>query len=208
MILRILLIIVIGNLLGNLNGSILISKIMAGDDIRNHGSGNAGLTNFTRTYGGLCSLLVILIDAAKAAGACLLGKYLLASYGLALEGVALGAVAVGLGHDFPALLGFRGGKGIMCGIASAFVMDWRVAMFTLAIFILVYLTTQYVSLSSIFGAVALGSSFVFWHHDRPWAVVGCLIMCILAIFMHRENIVRLVKGTERKTNFFKKEKQA
>ena len=76
-----------------------------------------------------------------------------------------------------------------------------------AVFALVYFTTRYVSLSSILGAAALGISFACWHFDRPWAVAFCLATCLLAIVMHRENIVRLLDKTERKTDFFKKEKQ-
>ena len=82
MLLRILIIIAAGYLLGNLNGAILISRTLAHDDVRNHGSGNAGLTNYFRNYGGLNSLLVIGIDAAKGVAACLLGRFLLAPYGL------------------------------------------------------------------------------------------------------------------------------
>lgn len=204
---KLLIIFVVGYLLGNLNGSILISRSLVHDDVRRHGSGNAGFTNFFRNYGGFNSILVIVIDAAKAAAACLIGKYLLDADGYALEGIALGAAAVGLGHDFPALLGFKGGKGIVCGFASAIVLDWRVALAAFVVFAVIYLATKYVSLSSVLGAATLGASFLLWHWERPWANVGCLFMCILAIYMHRENIVRLMNGTERKTDFFKKEKK-
>lgn len=196
-----------GYLLGNLNGAVLFSRLFAHDDVRNYGSGNAGFTNFFRNFGGFNSLLVILIDGIKALAACLLGKYLLGQYGLALEGAALGAVAVALGHDFPALLGFRGGKGIVCGFASALVMDWRAALIIFVIFAVFYFTTKYVSLCSILGAVGLAISFTLLHSDRPLACAGCLFVCILAIWMHRENIGRLIRGNERKTDFFKKERK-
>lgn len=208
MVLRILITIAASYLLGNLNGAILISRILAHDDVRNHGSGNAGLTNYFRNYGGLNSLLVIGIDAAKGVAACLLGRFLLAPCGLALEGTALAAVAVGFGHDFPAMLGFKGGKGILCGFACSFVLDWRVALVTFAVFAFVYLLTKYVSLCSVLGAATLGTSFALWHWDHPWAVAGCSAMCLLAIWQHRENIKRLLNGTERKTDFFKKGKKA
>ena len=206
MAVKLLMIIVVSYLLGNLNGAILISRALIHDDVRRHGSGNAGFTNFFRNYGGLASLLVIFIDAVKAVAACALGRWLLGSEGLPLEGAVLAALAVGLGHDFPALLGFHGGKGIVCGCASALMLDWRVGLVAAAVFALVYFTTKYVSLGSILGAAALGISFVCWHFDRPWAVAGCAAMCILAIWMHRENITRLINKTERKTDFFKKEK--
>lgn len=204
MALRIVIITVATYLLGNLNGAVILSKLLEHDDVRSHGSGNAGFTNFYRNYGGLISLVVFAIDAAKAVAACLLGKALLAPYGYALEGAALAAVAVGLGHDFPALLGFHGGKGIVCGFASAITMDWRVGLVTFIAFLLAYLLTQYVSLGSLCGAVALFTSFALLHWEQKWAVVGCGVMCLVAIFMHRENIQRLIHKTERKTDFFKK----
>lgn len=204
---RAMIIVAAGYLLGNLNGAVLLSKMIAHDDVRRHGSGNAGFTNFCRNYGALTGLLVFGIDAAKAVAACALGRALFAPFGFGLEGAVLAAVAVGLGHDFPALLGFHGGKGIVCGIASAAMLDWRVALVALGTFLAVYLVTHYVSLGSIAGAAALFASFALWHSDRPWAVVGCGVMCIAAIAMHRENIRRLLAGNERKTNFFKKERR-
>lgn len=207
MILKVLMTVIVSYLLGNLNGAILISKLLVHDDVRRHGSGNAGFTNFFRNYGGLTSLLVILIDAAKAVAACALGRWLLGPQGYGLEGAALAALAVGIGHDFPALLGFRGGKGIVCGFASAMMLDWRVGLVAFFVFAGVYFSTKYVSLSSLLAAVALAVSFICWHSDRPWAVVGCTAMCVLAIVMHRENILRLIHRTERKTDFFKREKR-
>ena len=128
MVLKILMIVIISYLLGNLNGAILISRFLQHDDVRRHGSGNAGFTNFFRNYGGLISLLVMFIDIIKAVIACALGRWLLSSGVYGLEGAALAALCVGLGHDFPALLGFHGGKGIVCGFASALMLDWRVGL--------------------------------------------------------------------------------
>lgn len=207
MFIRALITVAVSYLLGNLNGAILLSKMIAHDDVRRHGSGNAGFTNFCRNYGALTGLLVFGIDAAKAVAACALGRYLFAPLGYGLEGTALAAVAVGLGHDFPALLGFHGGKGIVCGVASAAMMDWRVGLVALGSFLVVYLLTQYVSLGSIVGAAALFASFAVWHSDHVWAVAGCGVMCVLAVCMHRDNIQRLIHKTERKTDFFKKGKK-
>lgn len=208
MFVRGLIIVAIGYLLGNCNGAILISRALAHDDVRRHGSGNAGFTNFCRNYGGTSALPVLFIDAAKAVAACALGRLLFAPLGYGLEGAMLAAVAVGVGHDFPALLGFRGGKGIVCGVASAAMLDWRVAVAAAAVFFFVYALTRYVSLSSILGAVALFVCFALRHWEQTWAVAGCAVMCALAIWMHRDNISRLIHKTERKTDFFgKKGKQ-
>jgi glycerol-3-phosphate acyltransferase PlsY len=105
--------IVAGYLLGNLNGAVVISK-MFGDDVRTHGSGNAGLTNFIRSYGAGRALSVIFIDAGKAVAACVLGGLLLGRFFDFRFGSALGGAAVMLGHVFPVFLGFRGGKGTAC----------------------------------------------------------------------------------------------
>lgn len=204
MAVSIALICVLGYLLGGINGAVLLSKLVEKDDVRRHGSGNAGFTNFFRNYGKRTSLLVILIDAAKAAVSCLLGGWLLGKYGLRTEGLLLGGLAATLGHDFPAFLGFRGGKGIVCGFATALVTDWRVSLILLAVFALVYFLTHYVSLASVLCALSFFVSFWLFYPGRPFVLIlsGCL--SALAIFLHRENIGRLVRGQERKTDFFKR----
>ena len=204
MVVSIMIAAVIPYLLGNLNGAVVVSRLVAHEDVRTKGSGNAGFTNFFRNYGKRTSLLVILIDAAKAAVSCLLGGWLLGKCGLRTEGMLLGGLAATLGHDFPAFLGFRGGKGIVCGFATALVTDWRVGLILLAVFALVYFLTHYVSLASVLCALGLFVSFWLFYPGRPFVLIlsGCL--SALAIFLHRENINRLVKGRERKTYFFKR----
>ena len=192
-------------LLGNLNGSVCISALMH-DDVRSHGSGNAGLTNFIRNYGTGRALLVILIDAGKAVIACLTGGPLLAPLGLWLEGVMLAGFSVLLGHTFPALLGFRGGKGILSGLFVALVADWRIALILIAVFAIIYFATRYVSLGSVLGAAAFCICFAVFHHDNLFVTVSGILAGGLVIFMHRGNIQRLLKGNERKTDLFKKGK--
>ena len=92
-------------LIGNLNGAVCMSLLL-NDDVRKHGSGNAGMTNFIRNYGSSRAILVFLIDTGKAAVACLAAGLIMEPYGLGLEGRVIGGVLVMLGHDFPALLGF------------------------------------------------------------------------------------------------------
>ena len=136
--LYIALTLVIGYLLGDLNGAVLVSHMFK-DDVRTHGSGNAGLTNFIRSYGATHALLVVAVDALKAVAACLIGGLLLKPYGMYAEGTALGGLAVLLGHIFPVFLGFRGGKGILSGLFVALVVDWRIAVLILAVFAVAYL---------------------------------------------------------------------
>lgn len=195
--------VLVGYMLGNLNGAVCMSALMH-DDVRSHGSGNAGLTNFVRNYGAGQAMYVVLIDAGKAALACVTGGLLLQAYGSFQMGATIGGLAVMLGHAFPALLGFKGGKGILSGLFVALVTDWRIALIILAVFAIAYFATGYVSLGSVLAATALSISFGVLHHD-DLPVMLCGIACgALAVFMHRGNIVRLVKGEERKTNLFKK----
>lgn len=192
-------------LLGNLNGAVCMSALMH-DDVRAHGSGNAGLTNFVRNYGAGKALGVVLIDAGKAVLACLTAGLLLQPYGCSAVGAAIGGLAVMAGHTFPALLGFRGGKGILSGFFVALMLDWRVALLILALFAVIYVLTGYVSLGSVIAAATfgIGLAVAYWGN---WIIMLCSIaMGALAVFMHRGNIVRLMNGTERKTNLFKKGK--
>ena len=195
-----------GYLLGNLNGAVCVSLIMK-DDVRSHGSGNAGLTNFIRSYGASRSVGVILIDAGKAFLACVVGRLLLDPYGYALEGAAVGGLAVMLGHDFPALLGFKGGKGILSGLFIALAIDWRIGLIILAVFAVAYFLTWFVSLGSVLAAVTFSVCFCLMHFDRPVVMICGAVMGVLTVFMHRGNITRLLKGQERKTNLFKKDKE-
>lgn len=194
-------------LLGNINGAVSMSVLLAHDDVRSHGSGNAGLTNFVRNFGIGKGVLVILLDAGKAVISCLLGGLLLAPYGYELEGMMVGAVAVSLGHDFPATLGFKGGKGILCGAAIAFTVDWRVGVILCALFFALYFLTGYVSLGSLAASFAFGVSFALFYIGNAWVMTAGIFMAALAIFMHRENIKRLLHHTERKSNLFSKGKQ-
>ena len=204
MVLRILVTFLTCYFLGSHNGAICVS-LMLKDDVRNHGSGNAGLTNFIRNYGVSHALLVVAIDVCKAILACLLGGLMFPEYPVA--GRSLAGVAVMLGHDFPILQGFRGGKGILSGWFIAFMIDWRVGAFIGVVFALGYLLTQYVSLGSVLAAAAFGIGFLVAYPHDPLVTVGTTFMSLLTLFQHRGNIVRLVKGQERKTNLLGKGKQ-
>ena len=188
--------------LGNHNGAICVSHMLH-DDVREHGSGNAGLTNFIRNYGNSRALLVIIIDVLKAVLACWLGHVMFAPYGCALEGRVLAGVAVMVGHDFPALLGFRGGKGILSGWFIAWMIDWRVGLLIAIVFFGNYFLTHLVSMSSVLAAATFAVGFAFFHWGNPFVVAGCVFMGALTIFQHRANISRLLKGQEKKVDLFK-----
>lgn len=205
MVYSVVIAILVSYLLGNLNGAVCISALMK-DDVRTHGSGNAGLTNFIRNYGAGRALYVVAIDAGKAYLACVASGLLLEPYGFGMEGLMVGGMSVMLGHDFPALLGFKGGKGILSGLFIALAADWRIALLIVAIFAVAYFATRYVSLGSVLGCVGFAVGFVIWHRQEPLVMILGILMGALALFMHRENILRLLKGTERKTDLFAKKK--
>lgn len=208
MVISIVITAVIAYLLGNLNGAVVVSRIVAHEDVRTKGSGNAGLTNFTRNYGAHTSVFVILIDVGKAVAACLIGGLLLKHFGHYADGVALGGLFVILGHDFPALLGFKGGKGILSGVTVALMLDWRIGLFVFGIFLVAYAISKYVSLGSVLSAGAFGPIYAVVHWGEGWFPI-CVgfAMSALIVWMHRSNIVRLVKGEERKTNLLGKGKK-
>ena len=193
--------------LGNHNGAVCVSAMLH-DDVREHGSGNAGLTNFIRNFGASRSVAVILIDVLKAVLACWLGRVIFAPYGYGLEGSAFGGLCVMLGHDFPALLGFRGGKGILSGWFIAWMIDWRVGLLIAIVFFGNYFLTHLVSMSSVLAAATFAAGFAFFHWGNPFVVTGCVFMGALTIFQHRANIGRLIRGQEKKVDLFKLGKKA
>lgn len=196
------IIVVVGYFLGNLNGAILISKWLMHDDVRDHGSGNAGLTNYFRTYGGFQSLLVIVIDVAKCVLACLLAAWLLPEFGVRARMVAGGACM--LGHCFPAAAGFKGGKGILCGAALAACTNWWVFFLILAVFVITTALTRLVSLGSVLAAITFAVGFLVFHHGDWVTCVIAVAAAVFVIYRHRQNIERILKGTESKLSFRKK----
>lgn len=188
--------------LGNINGALILSKWLHHDDVRSHGSGNAGLTNFFRTYGGFQSLLVIVIDVLKCVAACLIAADILPEYATQAR-MAAGFAAI-LGHSYPVFAGFRGGKGILCGVALVGCVDLRVMAIVLALFLVTVALTRYVSLGSVLAA----GTFPFFYTLLHW---GDWVSCLLAfaaggfvVARHHANIGRLIKGTESKFSFHRK----
>ena len=192
---------VMGYLFGNCNGAIIVSRFLLHEDVRTKGSGNAGLTNFFRNYGGWGTLLVIAIDMGKMVAAALLAR-LIYSADIELASMVAG-LFVFLGHLFPAFFDFRGGKGILTASALALVMDWRMFLILLAVFVLFFAATRYVSVGSILGCLAYGICFALFFPLNPPVWVIAMVMALLAFFMHRGNIQRLLDGEERKTYLFK-----
>lgn len=191
-------------LLGCFNGSVVTSHFIIRDDVRKHGSGNAGLTNFYRTYGAKFALIVILCDMGKTLLSCLIGGYLmLCTNGSWTLGVLLGGIGCELGHMFPAYYGLKGGKGILSGGTIVWMIDWRIGLVVWVGFLLLFLLTKYVSLGSVWA----GASFPFatWYfYPDPVIVILAFILGGLVLWKHRGNIVRLIHGNENKFSVHRK----
>ena len=184
--------------LGCFNGAVLISTFIIKDDIRGHGSGNAGLTNFYRTYGARYALPVILLDMGKTAASTLIGGYMfLCLYEDWTLGVLVAGLSCIIGHVFPAFYGFKGGKGILAGSILVIMLDWRMALVAWGLFVLAVFFTRYISLGSISAASSVAVSALFIY-DRPVYIILAVVTAALVVWSHRSNIVRLVKGNESK----------
>lgn len=179
----------ISYLLGSLSFSIVLSK-MLGRDIRRQGSGNAGATNMTRVFGWGAGAATLAFDVLKAVTAMLIGRALLGD-----TGVCLGGIGSMVGHCWPVFHDFKGGKGISVGAALGLMIDWRVFVTIIVVFLIVALLSKKVSLGSICAAVAVvPATLVF--APRPPMIVLAVFGMIVAIWRHSENIRRLLSGTE------------
>ena len=202
MIYSIAVALLIAYFLGNLNGAVFMSMLKH-DDVRSHGSGNAGLTNYIRNFGRASALLVVAIDMGKAVLACEAGRLIMTPYDMAVEGTAFGALGVILGHTFPVLLGFKGGKGILSGVTVALMLDWRLGLLVFGIFLAAYMITHYVSLGSVLSSGAFGPLYALVHPDAGFVPIAVsFFLSAMIVWMHRANIKRLFKGEERKTTLF------
>ena len=214
----VLLSIAVSYLLGSINSAIIISKVMYGDDIRRHGSGNAGLTNMLRTYGKSAAALTLVGDMLKTVLAIFFTALM---FGFNYNGaISLGdgycyiaGVFAVIGHVFPIFYGFKGGKGVLATATMALVLTPIPFVFLLLLFVAIVAMSKYVSLGSISVAilypVVVNFYIKFMFAQTPSAI---LLLCtmILAVFIvwcHRENIKRISDRTERKISIGGKKKK-
>lgn len=203
---------VIAYLLGSVNSAIIVGKLHK-IDIREHGSGNAGLTNTLRVLGkgsAVCVLLGDILKAVIAIGiAMLIAKfdfYPAEYYAIITQ---LSGVAVVLGHIFPVYYGFKGGKGVLTSISVMFMINWEISLMCLLLFIVVVAITKFVSLGSILAAFAFpclvaASVKIPFLTNRIDMLAFSIVLATIVIVKHRTNIVRLVQGKENKLSFKKK----
>lgn len=196
-----------GYLLGSINSSVLVGRFF-GVDIRKKGSGNAGATNTLRTLGKKAAVIVFIGDALKAVVAILLARlfaFLLfpEDVNTSLYAQYLASFGAVLGHNFPVYFGFKGGKGIVTSIACITTLEWRIGLILIVIGVGLIILTRFVSLGSIAGAIGYPVCVIAFHakseaENVPYYIALSVAMGILAVYRHRANIVRLIKGTESK----------
>ena len=192
-----LIIIITAYLLGNISTSYIVAKRLAGVDIRTQGSGNAGSTNVLRTLGKKAGALTFIGDVLKGLIAVLIARFI--ADGVNLDDTTcayIAVVAVVLGHNYPVFLGFKGGKGVATSLGSMLGMNPLVALLCLGFFIIIVAITKYVSLGSILG-IGLSPIIMMINHNNKGVLVT-LFLTISVVITHKENIKRLLNGTERK----------
>ena len=194
---------IVSYFLGCFNGAVIVSKYILRDDVRTHGSGHAGLTNFYRTFGGPLTAVVILCDVLKAVIAVLIGAWIFGMMGNALLGKYWAALFCLLGHMFPCMFHFKGGKGILSGGTIAIMIDWRIALVVWGGFLILTVLTRYVSLGSLWAGASF--PFISWYCYPNTVIVILAFACGgLVVWQHRANIKRLLSGTENKFSFHRK----
>ncbi|MBO5848037.1 MAG: glycerol-3-phosphate 1-O-acyltransferase PlsY [Bacteroidales bacterium] len=206
MYLPILIIVLVAYLLGSIPSSVWIGKIFYGIDVREHGSGNAGTTNTIRILGYKAGIPVFIIDALKGWLAVFLTKIIF-GYFQSIEMPEympiVSAVAVVLGHIFPVFAGFRGGKGVATLLGVGFGLIPIPALIALAIFMVVLFSFGYVSLASIIATITLPVvTYFFVMPDNIFLLLLTIAVAVFVPITHRQNIKRLMNGTENK--FLKK----
>lgn len=203
MFVGVILCMVIPYLIGSINPAIIVSRRVYHDDIRTHGSGNAGATNTLRTYGKKTAALIFCLDLLKAALALGIGSILMTRE----IGGAIAGLFVVLGHMFPIYYRFKGGKGVACMAMVILILSPIAFVILLALFIALVLMTRYVSLGSVMCALLYPIIQFAFYPQHGWITLSSICTMLLVIFMHRENIKRLMAGKESKISFGSKKKE-
>ena len=204
------LFVLIGYAVGCLQAAYFVGRKFGKIDIREHGSGNAGMTNVARVMGAKAGAVVLLLDTAKAVAAIMLANYVFYGRVYGMEGIEylpglLTGLGVILGHNFPFYLKFRGGKGIACTLGLALMFDWRVMAIAIGVTFFTLVFSKYMSLASLLGLITLGLTTTLLFNDLP-VIFAMWAIAALGFFTHRKNIVRLIKGEENKFSIKKRKK--
>lgn len=197
---------IIAYLIGSINFSVIISKKMAGFDVREKGSGNAGTTNMLRSVGKKAAAVTLVCDILKGVVAILIALII----GKIINGVdtsmlvQTAGIAVILGHTFPIFFKFKGGKGVATSLGVLIMSNWQIGLICLVFAILLIVLTQMVSVGSIAAAILYPVLTLFI--PQNYIVEGnymiySILLAVLIVFNHRENVKRLLNGTENKISF-------
>lgn len=196
-------------LLGSIPTSVWFGKIFYNIDLREHGSGNAGATNALRVFGNRAGALILVLDALKGFAAVYLSRFFpeasfTSANNVVIYQLILGSMAL-LGHVFPLFAGFRGGKGIATLVGIVVALFPQAVLICLAVFLLAFLPTRYVSLGSISAAIAFPVAVIFiLQSDLIAEIIFSLAVAVFVPLTHHKNIRRLLKGKENKLHFRKK----
>ena len=209
-----ILIAIIAYLIGRINFSVILSKKMAGFDVRQKGSGNAGTTNMLRSVGKKAAAITLICDILKGVvsiGIAILVGYLFNAQNKSIL-VQIAAIAVVIGHTFPIFFGFKGGKGVATSLGVLIMTNWQIGLICLAIAIIIMAITKMVSLGSCMAAIAfpLLTYFAANIFENAYIVkegssyfVYSIILAVIVLFNHRSNIKRIITGKENKLSFKK-----
>ena len=197
---------IIAYLIGSINFSVILSKKMAGFDLRDKGSGNAGTTNVLRTVGKKAAIITLICDILKGVVAILIAilanKLVEGSNGALL--VQFAGVAVILGHTFPIFFKFKGGKGVATSLGVLIMSNWQIGLICLVFALILIALTQMVSVGSIAAAILYPvlTLFIPQNYIIPGNyLIYSVLLAIIIVFNHRENVKRLLKGTENRISF-------
>jgi len=210
-----IIIAIITYLIGSINFSILISKKVAGFDVREKGSGNAGTTNMLRSVGKGAALITLILDILKG----VIAIWIAIGYGNIVSKLAniqidnricvqLAGIFVIIGHTFPIYFGFKGGKGVATALGILLTTNYQIGLICLIFALILIIITKMVSVGSLTAAILLPILALFLEKEKfivpgNYFIYG-LIVALIIIFNHRENIKRLLNGTENKISFKKK----
>ena len=202
---------IIAYLIGSVNFSVITTKKMAGFDVREKGSGNAGTTNMLRSVGKMAALITLILDILKgvvAIGIAIITGVIFKNSDKALL-VQLAALLVVVGHTFPIFFGFKGGKGVATSLGALLMVNWQIGLICLVFAVILMALTRMVSLGSVGAAVLFPVLTLFIKTNYTVSsgsgyLVFSILLAVLVLFNHRSNIKRILNGTENKLSFKKK----
>jgi len=202
---------VIAYLIGSVNFSVIISKKMAGFDVREKGSGNAGTTNMLRSVGKKAAAITLILDILKgvvAIGIAIITGLIFKNSDKALL-VQIAALLVVIGHTFPIFFGFKGGKGVATSLGVLLMVNWKIGLICLVFAVILMALTRMVSLGSVGAAILFPVLVLFINTNYTVSsgsgyFVFSILLALLVAFNHRANIKRILNGTENKLSFKKK----